>query len=546
MRLRNIDRYIQSKLQNFRPNLKAKDDIWSNIESELDSQKPAPASRAFSRIAAAVVVLVALLPIYRYSTHYFSTAHKPVAQQQDNNSSKTASSLAENRHITANTPTQTGGISSNKTALSPLQPMAENTVNRTSGNPINDNRSASESVKSVNSRYQYNSTSGTPDDINTTGFNSTITNTQPGTEGRSDESYSNSGINTVDVSDIYAASLQTYKNIVDENTRKSMKMQLADRPILLASVKGRRALVKKLDEKNLPSQRNAIASQPQYWDNWQSIYYHFWDNPAYTGLEGRYNLTIDDQVTKTDNSLRPDYTNHFAFDMQIPRFGVGLGVYHQRDVGITSLNTRTGLAASVHLLSLGDGELTGGASANFIQRNSFSKLFLFSKNFDPVFGFVTDKYDHFSHSVNTIAYSAGLWYSSSNTIMGLDVQNINNPVYGGTYDATKIPTQWRATFGYRVEAGRNFQFMPWIEATRLNDVNVFTTRLMAVYRSAYMLGVGYEGIDAQTHLGNLTLTGSVQVKRHFRLFASYGKNLAMVQNGVDQNILYGGLRVQLH
>lgn len=564
MRLRNIDRYIQSKLQNFRPDRSAKDDIWSNIESELDAQKPATSSSAFQKIAAAAIVLVALIPVYRFAFHHHVFSHEQYTEQTAVNvhkqltgpnfdkrnqpqsivSDATLSSSSDNRTVNTST------FAENR------QTIAAEGAQNASAAILNTGVYKAANAYKANAHIRQHLTNSTePSDesvdlaTENTAIASLLSTSSGDNTGSGDDNTGETHLHNTAFSDIdiYKASLKAYSNIITrDSTIKSLQMALADRPLMFASVRGRRPLVKPLNEKKMQEGRNALSSAPQYWANWQSIYYHFWDNPAFAGMEGRYNFNIDDQVTSTNNSLRPNYTNHFAFDMKIPRFGLGLGVYHEREVGITSLNTHTGIAASMHLLSVGSGELTGGVSADFIQRNNFSKLFLFSKDFDPVFGFITDKYNHFSHTVNTIAYNAGLWYSGSNTIMGLDVHNINNPIYGGAYDAVKIPAQWRATIGYRIEAGNDLQLMPWIEGTRLNDVNVFTGRLMAVYKNAYMLGIGYENIDPQTHLGNLTFTASVQVKKRVRAFASFGKNMGMVQTGIEQHILYSGLRVQLH
>jgi hypothetical protein len=557
MRLRNIDRYIQSKLQNFRPNHSAKDDIWSNIEKELDSQKPVASSKAFQRMAAAAVVLIALIPAYRFAVHHHVFSHRqlteqaavivhkqiiPKADKGDHLQSTVVAGVTASSANAVPDNTYPQAVAANK--HSNITFGTESNIANAEINAVHSEPVSQAPVQSGPYRNLQEMSGATPENIDLSVENTNAPSVASAPGNAEGNDLHNSSFSDIA---IYKASLQAYSNIITrESIIKSEQIALAERPLLYASVNGRRPLIKPLNEKKLQEGKNALSSAPQYWANWQSIYYHFWDNPAFAGMEGRYNFNVDDQVTSTNNSLRPDYTNHFAFDMKIPRFGLGLGVYHEREVGITSLNTHTGMAASLHLLSVGSGELSGGFSADFIQRNNFSKLFLFSKDFDPVFGFITDKYNHFSHTVNTIAYNAGLWYSGSNTIMGLDVHNINNPIYGGAYDAVKIPSQWRATIGYRIEAGNNFQLMPWIEGTRLNDVNVFTGRLMAVYKNAYMLGVGYENIDPQTHLGNLTFTASVQVKKRVRAFASFGKNMGMVQTGIEQHILYSGLRVQLH
>lgn len=541
MRLRNIDKYIQSKLQNFRPYHNGKDEIWNNIARELDNLKPAPAPKLYGRIAAAALVILALIPVYKLTFHQAPLHHNSLTGRTAVPSSENAG-VRENR-LTANYDVHSAQNQKKYTSSAGRAISAPAVKDVHTGNTLSSAVNIDNQSKQAATLLATNNSA----EHKRLRRNKIPANTAYGNENQEPETNANLQLAYSDI-DIYTASLQATKEMADRDSFiKSNVMPLTERPLLLATASGRRPLIKTRKSKNAPVMEDHMSSSPQYWANWQSVYYHFWDNPAFTGQEGRYNFNIDDQITKTDNSLRPAFVNHFAFDMQIPRYGIGLGLYHQREVGITSLNTRTGLAASVHLLSLGDGELTGGVSATYIQKNNFSKLFIFSDRFDPVFGFIQDdKYNHFSHSISTIAYNTGLWYSSSHTIAGLDVQNVNNPVFGGVYDATRIPIQWRATLGYRFEIGRSLQVMPWIEAIHIENTNVYSSRLMAVYRNAYMLGISYEGVDQETRLGNLMYMASVQVKKRVRLFASYGKNLEMAQNGIEQNILYTGLRVQLH
>jgi len=277
------------------------------------------------------------------------------------------------------------------------------------------------------------------------------------------------------------------------------------------------------------------------WANWQSIFYPFWNNPAYTGSEGRFNFSVDDKIEVVDNGATINHLNNFAFDARLP-LGFGAGIYYSRDLTPYSLQSTAGFTLSKVLFHIGNTIVKAGGAATIINNSLFYNELSYPDQIDPVFGFIraTNEKD-FAATSQAFGINGGMLVTSPHVLAGLDVDNINRPHLNHLPEAAPLPRLYRATFGYRFTTG-SLQWMPMVQATRQNNINQANATLTAVYKNKLMLTVAYQDIEPHTGKGNLMVYAGYDIKKHLRLFASYGYNIEWLDQGVNEQFVHAGIK----
>ena len=289
-----------------------------------------------------------------------------------------------------------------------------------------------------------------------------------------------------------------------------------------------------LDKKESSRPRPSIAS---------GIIYNFWNNPAYTGNEAKYNFNAQARFVAFEQRYRPG-TDYFAsFDTKLEKINSGIGVYAIRSIS-PSLGTNTLGIAYSYKVKMGDNAglrfgLGGNASnsepyyaSHYENRKEVSNSFLFIPNGEAL------------SSISTRVYGmdAGMWFENKHIVGGLSVKNFNQPIYE---EGMQLPAQYIFAAGYKAMIGKNIQVLPWAELHRTSGINQEQASLFIGYRDYFMMGVAYQNLNPATPNGDISLYASAQIMGRLRLFAGYGYSSDKTDIMYSYRILHTGLRYQI-
>jgi hypothetical protein len=280
------------------------------------------------------------------------------------------------------------------------------------------------------------------------------------------------------------------------------------------------------------------------WDNWQSILYPFWENPAYTGSESRFNISLDQKIDMVPEVKSTNYKTNVGFDARLP-FGIGAGIYYNAVQTQFSLQTTFGAALSKILFQKGTSALKIGASLSYMSNSLYYNSLNYPDQF-TIWGPIkaTSEKDPLE-TTKTLGINGGLWYSNNHILAGLDISNINEPRPHHLEEAAPIPRLYRATAGYRFSTG-NVQWLPMVELRRQNDINQANTNLTAVYKDKAMVTVAYQDISPKTGRGNLFVYLGYNFSNKVRVFAGAGYNTEWQDIGVNEYFVHCGVKYQIH
>jgi len=496
MRLKSLDKYIKDKVQGYKAPYEA--DLWKGIEEKLPAPRVPNGKGSWMFPVAAIVAIAVLAP---FTIKFYNlTGRTQVMALKSDGIDKSKDIISSNNNNTSIIPAKPG------LAIASML------------SPDNLKTGKADHYRHFTGKYKADS-----------------------------KNYLKKNGHHVAVENVPQESIQ--KTAVASNTENGSKdemMAYISPGISTIENNANEDIANTSDEK-YPDRSNHHPINNQKWENWQSIYYPFWDNPAYAGSEGKLNVTADyrsDNITGTVTpSSQHTYTN-LGVDGYIPGIGLGVGVFKVSELSPFSLQNTYGLAFSKAVLQIGSTSVKIGVSGTAIDNNIFFNELNYSDQINPKFGFInatSEKY--IAGTTRALGLNGGLWISNPHLIAGFDVQDINEPKLGFSSDALALARQWRGTLGYRFALGSDLQFMPMAIVTRESKVNQLNTMFTAVYKDRYMLSFAYENIDPISGLGDAYVYGSVRIAKRVRVFGSYGRDLDLLQTGVNENFVHAGLNI---
>ena len=495
MRLKSLDKYIKEKVQGYKAPYEA--GLWKAIEEKLPTPR-VPNGRGSWMLTAAAVVAIAVLAPFTMKFYNLTGRVQVAALKKDENSKPNVVILGDGSKPSATLP-------NSNLAINSMLPSDE--------------------LKTFKTRHKK--------------LFAANRNNHP-------KNFATNGLKNIAADNVQQQIIQ--KTAVASNseivTKKEMMTYIS--PGISTVESNAVADISTASDSRYPDRSNHHPINDQKWENWQSIYYPFWDNPAYTGSEGKVNVSVD---YKTDNNIsepvspNSQYTySNFGVDVYSPKLGVGVGFFRLSELSPFSLQNTYGVALSKSIIQVGSTSIKIGVSGAEINDNLFSNILNYSDQINPYLGIIhATKEKNIAGTASAFALNSGLWISNPHVLAGLDVQDINQPRLGFASDALALPRQWRATLGYRFAIGPDLQFMPMAIVTRQSKVNQLNGMFTAVYKDKFMLSFAYENIDPISGLGNAYVYGSVRIAKRARLFGSYGRDLDLLQTGINETFVHAGL-----
>lgn len=271
--------------------------------------------------------------------------------------------------------------------------------------------------------------------------------------------------------------------------------------------------------------------------------YAFWQNAAYTGEQGKLNISFDDKIAYLKGENYSACQNNAGIEFAIPKSRFAVGAYHQRFLKQFSLKTASGLSASARLFNVGNGYFKAGAGVTYLSSKLFKNNLNFSDQIDAKAGFInTSRERDFTSVQNTVGADAGIWYSSPRLMAGISAKNINQPQFGRIEEGERLRREWNVAAGYIIPAGNNISIMPWAEVKTTSISRQTSTMVLVSYKDMLTIGAGYMNISPLTLRGDIMVQASAEIRNRLQVYGMYGRNMEMQSLGLQQNIIQTGLR----
>ena len=516
MRLRDFDKYIKDKLLGYKPAYQ--EDIWKAIEEKLPATRVPNGQGSWLLVASAALVIVALVP---FLLKFNDVANMRQAAYQNK--------------------TETGNVINSQTTASSQKPTKKSIEPSSS----NQGTQTAELGSGIITSNHY--------DLKTTIFNRNKYTNIISNKGTFSKNHFNSKVKN----ETYSQQSDNIQKSQQTSLKSDNEARTGMNPIILFPVMADNELDGDLKNSRIENETGRYSDHGKNinnvrWANWQSIFYPFWQNPAYTGSEGKYNFTVDGKIDAVSNVNTGGFTNihtDFAFDMRLNILGgIGIGLYRSSDPNYSSsLQTSTGLALSKVIFTRGNTSLKLGASFTSINTNYYYNSLSFSDQLVPGIGFVNaTKEKNLEGSTQAYGINGGIWISNPHLMAGIDVVNINKPRLEHIEEAAPLPRLYRATIGYRFAASPDFQLLPMVIMTSQSGIRQANATITAVYKNKFMATVAYQNIDPISGLGNISLYAGCDINKKIRVFASHGVNAEyQAAFGINEQFTHLGIKYQI-
>lgn len=276
-----------------------------------------------------------------------------------------------------------------------------------------------------------------------------------------------------------------------------------------------------------------------------NILFNFWQNPALTGYEERFNV-------QGGYGMRwmglPGYDKIASTQNWVGAFDVSIGKRKINSVGIVYNHNRNGYdkrteilitySATIHIKKVN--QLRIGLSAGYDQRRMDWSQFSFGDQIDPRQGFLYYSNEVFGRDSRGFPdFSGGLWFSRKHLYIGFSALHITQPDEGWL-GVSKLPMQLYYNAGYHIRITPDIYLTPSVIVTnKLLDkkiaLSTFSPALSLALKNRYLLLLNYR------NLNTLMIYAGFQIKENIRVSGGWGfpteKELRAIQSGQSFEVM---------
>ncbi|MGE0637308.1 MAG: PorP/SprF family type IX secretion system membrane protein [Bacteroidia bacterium] len=277
-----------------------------------------------------------------------------------------------------------------------------------------------------------------------------------------------------------------------------------------------------------------------------NILFNFWQNPALTGYEERFNvqggygmrwlgLYSTSSYYKETNITSPQ--NWFAaFDVAMGKSktsSLGFGYNHNRT--LYEKRTEFLLSYSYTIKIKKSTQIRIGHSISYNQRGlDWSKL-SFPDQVDSRYGFIYNTNEIFGRNGRGYPdFNHGLWFSRKHLFIGFSVLHSTEPDEG-FFGVSKLPMQFYYNAGYHIPVSKEIIVTPSLIVMNKRNIWYFQPSLSVAFKNRYLLLLNYR------NLNTLMIYAGAQVKENLRLSLGWGfptsKELRAIQSGQSIEVM---------
>ncbi len=272
-----------------------------------------------------------------------------------------------------------------------------------------------------------------------------------------------------------------------------------------------------------------------------NILFNFWQNPALTGYEERFNLQAGYAVRwmglyNADKKSIPQ-SWFAAADLSIGKKknnSLGLAYNHNINGFDKRMQFLLSYSATIRIRKIN--QIRIGLAAAYISRNVDWSQLTFGDQIDARSGFIwnTIEIPPNIESRSFPDFSGGLWFSRKHLFIGFSAQHITQPDEG-FLGVSKLPMQLYYNAGYHIRINQEIYLTPSVIVMNRLNLYYFQPSISVSYKNKYLLLLNYR------NLNTLMFYGGIQLKDKLRLSFGWGfpteKELRAIQTGQSFEVM---------
>lgn len=276
-----------------------------------------------------------------------------------------------------------------------------------------------------------------------------------------------------------------------------------------------------------------------------NILFNFWQNPALTGYEERFNVQGGYGMrwlglSGYDKSSAPQ--NWFsAVDVAMGKSknnSIGFVYNHNRNAYERRTEFLFSYSATFRIRKVN--HIRIGLSTSYTQRKTIWNELTFGDQIDPRSGFMYQTNEVFGRqSRGFLDFSGGVWFTGRRFYFGFSAMHLTQPDQG-ILGVSKLPMQLYYNAGLNIRITPEINLTPsFIASNKLiskhNDYSTFSPALSVSYKNRYLILLNYR------NLNTLMFYAGGQLKENLRLTFGWGiptsKELRAIQSGQSFEIM---------
>jgi len=275
-----------------------------------------------------------------------------------------------------------------------------------------------------------------------------------------------------------------------------------------------------------------------------NILLNFWQNPALTGYEERFNLQGGYGMRwlglpgLNENGSPQNWFGAFDVAMGKSRnSSVGIAYNHKRTIYDRRTEILFAYSYTIRIRKIN--QLRVSLSTSVISKRIDWSQLTFGDMIDPRAGFIYNTNSVFGRNSRMFPdFSGGLWFARKHLYAGFSVLHLTQPDEG-TLGVSKLPMQFYYNAGYHIRITPEIYLTPsFIIQSKLlykTTLSTYSPALSLAYKNRYLLLLNYR------NLNTLMIYGGLQIKENIRLTAGWGfptaKELRAIQSGQSFEVM---------
>lgn len=267
-----------------------------------------------------------------------------------------------------------------------------------------------------------------------------------------------------------------------------------------------------------------------------NILLNFWQNPALTGYEERFNVQGGYGMRWLGLPTTSPQNWFGSFDVAMGSKkdnSVGFVYQHNRDNFERRTELQLYYSAAFRIRKIN--QLRFGISTRYIQRIMNFNNMTYGDQIDPQNGFVYNTNEIYGRQSRGFPdFAAGLWFSRKHLYLGFSAVHLTQPDQG-IMGVSKLPIQFYYNAGYHIRITPEIYLTPSLIVLNRTNIYYVQPSLSVSYKNHYLLLLNYR------NLNTFMLYGGYQLKENLRLTFGWGfpteKELRAIQSGQSFEIM---------
>ncbi len=276
-----------------------------------------------------------------------------------------------------------------------------------------------------------------------------------------------------------------------------------------------------------------------------NILFNFWQNPALTGYEERFNLQggygmkwmgLYDSPSDKKNKITSPQNWFTAVDIALGKKknnSIGFVYNHTRNPFDKKTEFILSYSATFRIRKIN--QIRIGLSTSYVQTSTDWNNLTFPDQIDPRYGFIYNTNEMVASNTRGFPdFSGGAWFSRKHLFLGFSSMHLTQPD-DGLFGVSRLPMQLFYNAGYHIRITPQMYLTPAVIIMEKQTRYYFQPNISLSYKNRYLLLLNYR------NLNTLMIYGGAQLKENLRLSFGWGfateKELRAIQSGQSFEVM---------